>query len=221
MITVYTISGAPRAWRVLLGLCFKGLSFETITLRASESEHKSREFLSLNPRGTVPVLVDGGVTICDSLAALAWLDRAYPDRPIFGATSDQSALIWQKTTELADYLRPAVSRVLTPIFFEGLSTASPALVKAGYYARVELGGLETALRTASFLAGEAPSAVDAVAFPEVRLLQRAKDTNPDIMKQIGLFDLFDQFPQLGAWVARVEALPGQDQTQPTHWKEAA
>lgn len=220
-ITVYTISGAPRPWRVLLGLCFKGLPFETVTLKASEREHKTKEFLSLNPRGTVPVLVDGSVTVRGSLAALAWLDRSYSHPPIFGSSTEQAALVWQKSTELADYLRTVVDHVLTPIFFKGVTAATPELMTAAYEAKVELAGLETALSTEPFLAGSGPSAADAVAFPEVRLLQRASDTKPGIMREIGLQNFYEQFPKIGAWAARIEALPGYEQTQPQHWKENA
>ena len=220
-ITVYTISGAPRPWRVLLGLCFKGLPFETITLKASDGEHKSARFLAINPRGTVPVLQDGRVTVRDSVAALAWMDRAYPDTPLFGSDADQAAYIWQSTMELADYLRAVVDQLLTPIFFEGAATATPELLTAAYDAKVELAGLETALSRTPFLGGAAPGASDAVAFPEVRLLQRASDNSPGIMADLGLANLYEQFPQIGAWVARIEALPGYAKTKPHHWKETA
>ena len=219
MITVHTISGAPLPWRLLLGLCFKGLQFETITLKASDGEHKSKKFLALNPRGTVPVLQDGQITVRDSVAALAWLDRAYPDTPLFGQEPAQAARIWQSTMELANYLRAVIDRLLTPIFFEGAATATPKLLTSAYDAKVELAGLETALQRAPFLAGATPGASDAVAYPEVRLLQRASDTAPGIMAELGLTDFYEQFPQIGAWVARIEALPGYENTKPQHWKE--
>ena len=37
-ITVYSISGAPRAWRVLLGLTFKDIDYDMHLLQASKSE---------------------------------------------------------------------------------------------------------------------------------------------------------------------------------------
>ena len=218
-ITVHTISGAPRPWRVLLGLCFKGLKFETITLKASDGDHKSKSFLALNPRGTVPVMQDGEVIVRDSIAALAWLDRAYPDNPLFGSAADEAAQIWESTMELADYLRAAIDRLLTPIFFEGAVMTTPELLTSAYDAKVELAALETTLRRTPFLGGATPGASDAVAFPEVRLLQRASNTSPGIMAELGLADFYEQFPQIGAWVARIEALPGYAETIPQHWKE--
>ena len=64
-ITVHTISGAPRAWRVLMGLTFKGLEWDTALLQASTRDHKAPTFLELNPRGTVPVLEADGRIIGD------------------------------------------------------------------------------------------------------------------------------------------------------------
>lgn len=220
-ITVYTISGAPRPWRVLLGLTFKGRAYDTVVLKASEGEHKAPPFLSINPRGTVPVVIDGPVTIRDSIAALAWLDRAYPEPPLFGRTLNETAIVWQHTAGFAEYLRASVDSVLTPIFFQNATTGTAELLTAAYNAKVELAGLENLLRSKPFLAAEFPSAADAVAFPEIRLLQRAAETKTGVMKAIGLHDLYQQFPFLGAWVARIEALPAYEKTQPQHWKEAA
>ena len=106
-LTVYTISGAPRGWRVLVGLTLKGLDYEVRYLEGSKRQHKSAEFLKINPRGTVPVLNADGQIVRDSIAILAWLDRQYPDKPLFGEAADEAARIWQLTMECCDYLRDA------------------------------------------------------------------------------------------------------------------
>ncbi|WP_425607366.1 glutathione S-transferase family protein [Roseibium sediminicola] len=81
--TIYTISGSPRGWRVLLGMVIKGLDMKVEYLSLSKSEHKSDSYLLINPRGRVPSLVAGKTVITDSLAILSWLDRKYPERPSF------------------------------------------------------------------------------------------------------------------------------------------
>ena len=83
-ITVYNISGAPRGWRVLVGLELKGLDYKVQHLSASDGEHKQPAFLNINPRGTVPALTTETITLCDSIAILAWLDREYPHNLLFG-----------------------------------------------------------------------------------------------------------------------------------------
>ena len=77
-ITVHSVSGAPRPWRVMLGLAFKGLDFDIHYLEASKREHKAPAFLKINPRGTVPAMIADGVVLRDSTAILARPDRQYP-----------------------------------------------------------------------------------------------------------------------------------------------
>jgi hypothetical protein len=41
------------------------------------------------------------------------------------------------------------------------------------------------------------------------------------MRELGWFPFANAFPNIGAFIARVEALPGYDKTFPPHWREAA
>lgn len=222
-IIVHAISGAPRAWRVLLGLTFKGLDFDIRYLEASKGEHKAPEFLKLNPRGTVPVLEDGETIVRDSIGSLAWLDRAYPEKPLFGHTPNAAAKIWQLTTECCDYLRAAGNSLLFPILVEGKplpASGSPdraALETAATAMQAECLFLETQLGKSPYLAGNNPSAADAVAFPEMRLVERAVDTKPDIMRALGFDNMDTRYPHIADWKSRISALPGFEKTLPRHW----
>lgn len=46
---------------------------------------KSPEFLALNPRGTVPVLIDGDLVLSQNQAILHYLDELYPNAKLFGS----------------------------------------------------------------------------------------------------------------------------------------
>lgn len=222
-IIVHTVSGAPRAWRVLLGLAFKGLNYETRYLEASKGEHKAPEFLKLNPRGTVPVMQDGDITIRDSIGCLAWLDTAYPEKPLFGHTRTETAEIWQTTLECCDYLRAAGNDLLFPILVENKplpeeGTKEREKLKAASEAmHSELRFLKGLLNGRDFLAGQSPTAADAVAFPEVRLLERAVVTKPDVMHALGFKEMSKLYSDIAAWKARISDLPGYAQTMPRHW----
>ena len=98
-ILVHSVSGAPRPWRVLLALTFKKLDFHIKYMRADRGEHKAEPYLTLNPRGTVPTIEADGIVLRDSIAALAWLDRAYSDYPLFGKSPREAAIVWQITLE--------------------------------------------------------------------------------------------------------------------------
>ncbi len=223
-LTVHTFSGSPRGWRVLLGLTFKGLSWNTNYLSLAERDHHKPEFLSLNPRHTVPVVEADGVTLRDSLAILAWLDRQYPEKPLFGNTPAEAAEVWQVAMECCDYLRDANRQLLSEVFFgDGTvpdkgTEKRQSLQTAVDLVHAELRYLETLLSDGrAYLAGNTPGAAEAIVYPEIRLLQRALETKAHIMTTLGFEAPEQTCPQLAAWKLRVETLPGVAATSPVHW----
>lgn len=224
-LIVHAVSGAPIPWRVLCGLAFKGLDYKINYLQASKGEHKSEAFLKLNPRGTIPVLETGDLILRDSMAILAWLDRQYPEKPLFGASPDEAGRIWQITVETAEYARPAQHAVLFPILVQGKAVRDfsgddmKRMLEHVDVFRTELARLEALLDESAFMFGACPTAADAVAFPDIRILQRAFETKADDIEALGLTDLPQQFPKLEAWKQRIEAYPGIDKTMPPHWTQ--
>lgn len=55
-------------------------------------------------------------------------------------------------------------------------------------------------------------------FPPMRTLVRAGVRAEARTRELGLFPFVDVFPNIGAWIARVEALPGYANTLPPHWR---
>jgi glutathione S-transferase len=98
MLTLYTNGFSPFARKVAMALEYKGLAYETVDALA----HVNRErLLAVNPRAEVPVLVDGDITIVNSSDILDYLDRRYPERPIYPA--DLKARVEARAVErLAD-----------------------------------------------------------------------------------------------------------------------
>ncbi len=177
----------------------------------------------MNPRATVLVLVDGDYINTDSIGSLAWLDRAYPNSPLFGSNAKQAGKIWQRVTDANDYLRNAADACLRPILVnkKGLPEASSderlKWEEACRNFKAELSLLEQALEQSDYICGDQPSAAEVICYPELRILQRAMETKQELMTAIGLGDL-SEYPKLAAWIERVDALPGVSQTQPPHWK---
>lgn len=222
-IKVSTISGSPNGWRVLLALAFKQLPYEVNYLQLSKMEHKSETYLVLNPRGKVPTLQVDGKVVRDSIAILAWLDREHPETAIFGANADEARTVWQTTMETAEYLRPAFQGVFTPILIRGVSyetsdaTTRQQLEEAAQTLKDECRRLEQLVSNDPYMAGTLPSAADAVAFPEIQMMERARITKANEMKALG-FDCFEtEFPNISKWSDRVLARPGVVDTMPVHW----
>src|SRR5258707_15097204 len=116
-LEVYWASGSPFAWRVLLALEAKRLPYQSKLLTFSKREHKSPEYLRLNPRGKVPTLKDGDFVLYESLAIMSYLDRKYPEPPLFGITPEETGLIWRALAECESYMVSAGDKVVRPIFF--------------------------------------------------------------------------------------------------------
>lgn len=82
MITFFTNGFSPFARKVAMALDHKVLPHETV----DGLTHANRErLMAVNPRAEVPVLVDGDVTVVNSADICDYLDRRYPERPIYPA----------------------------------------------------------------------------------------------------------------------------------------
>ncbi len=77
-LVLYYGSGSPYAWRVQLALEHKALPYELKVLSFSAGDTRKPEFIALNPRHRVPVLVDGDFVLYESNAIVEYLDEAYP-----------------------------------------------------------------------------------------------------------------------------------------------
>lgn len=81
---LYHLPLSPACRKVRLALAEKRLPFELQVERAWEQRP---EYLEINPAGTVPTLLeDNGFAIPDSAVICEYLDEAYPDTPLLGAT---------------------------------------------------------------------------------------------------------------------------------------
>lgn len=78
-IRLYHFPLSGHAHRVQLFLSLLGLPVEIQPVNLLKGEHKSPEFLAMNPFGQVPVIQDGDVTLADSNAILSYLALRYDD----------------------------------------------------------------------------------------------------------------------------------------------
>jgi glutathione S-transferase len=81
--------GPTRSIRVRWTLQELGVPFEAVTVNMMAGENRSPEFLKINPAGKLPVLVDGDVTLIESVAIVMYLADKYPDK---GLTPKDSKL---------------------------------------------------------------------------------------------------------------------------------
>ncbi len=82
---LYAFPLSPFSAKVRIALAEKGLDFEIVDLPTSRAGIVSKppELLAINPRGQVPVLVDGELGIYDSTVILEYLEDRFPAPPLY------------------------------------------------------------------------------------------------------------------------------------------
>jgi glutathione S-transferase len=148
---------SPYVRKVLACLALKGLDYEIDPITPFFGDE---EFGRLSPLRRIPVLIDGDLSISDSSVICAYLDEAYPERPLLPAgPADRARARWFE--EYADTR-------LGDVFIWGLfyqQRVHPAVFgEPGDAARVErtlaedvpavLDYLESELPASGFLYGE-------------------------------------------------------------------
>lgn len=216
-IELHWLSGSPYAWRVQLALLHKGLDYVSRVHHLSTGELRAPDYLALSPRGRVPTLVDDGFVLYESLAILAYLDRRHPERPLFGATDREHGLHWRHASEYTAYLDPAVEGYIVPIYF-GRAAAQEGEIRAQKERiEAELPLWEAALAGRSWLVGDGPGTADYVLYPALKSLDRASGKEAARALGLALPAFAEAWPNLAAFMARIEALPGFRGTWPPHW----
>ena len=219
-VELYWGSGSPFAWRVMLALEWKKIPYVSNLISFSKGEHKAPAFVAMNPRGKVPVLKDGDVTLYESLAILNYLEKKQPEPALLGRSPAETGAIWRHISECVHYFAPAASSVIVPVFFGGVGEKAEAM-KAAATLHNELARLEKILESADWLVGDKPSGADLWWYPETMLVERA-GANPAAQPlDLDLGAIAKRYPAIGRWQKRVETQPGYEKTYPPHWKKAA
>jgi glutathione S-transferase len=94
---------APNPRRVRIFAAEKGIELPTRDLSIPAREHKSPEFLAINPRGQTPALqLDDNSVLTESVAICRYLETLHPERPLFGSTPQEVGAIemWVRRVEL-------------------------------------------------------------------------------------------------------------------------
>ena len=191
-IRLYRSALSGHAHRVELFLSLLGLPFELVDVDLAAGAHKRPDFLAMNPFGQVPVIQDGEVTLADSNAILVYLARRYaadveqwlPSDPMAAAHVQR----WLSVAAGLLAFGPAYARVIQ--LFKSPASPDDAIARAHGLFKV----MEQQLGQSAFLTCSTPTLADVANYSYVA---RAPEGN------VSLAD----YPQLRAWLARMEALP--------------
>ena len=98
MIILYHRTDCPFCWKVRLGLDELGIDYSIVNTRLGE---KHPDVVRYNPKGSVPVLIDGEAAIWESNAILEYLDekaRKYEGLPCFDVSGDRVEVLEKQSS---------------------------------------------------------------------------------------------------------------------------
>jgi glutathione S-transferase len=105
-LKLYQSNSSPNSRRVRVFLAEKGICASLIPVDLGTKEQFSDAYSAINPRRVVPTLVlADGTAIGEVPAIWRYLEEAFPDRPLFGTTPKEKALItmWERRVELEGF----------------------------------------------------------------------------------------------------------------------
>ena len=191
-IKLYGFPLSGHSHRVSLMLSLLGLPTEFILVDLKQGAQKAPDFIAtINSFGQVPAIDDDGVVLADSNAILVYLANKYgkglwlPTDPVGQARVQR----WLSAAAGQLHAGPATAR-LAVVFGADVDT-----VTAINRSHTLLNLVEQQLTASRFLAGEQPTIVDIAFYTYVA---HAPEGN------VSLAD----YPQVRAWLASIEALPG-------------
>ena len=82
---LYSFFRSSAAFRVRTALNLKGVDYDIVAVNLPGGEHRTSEFLAVNPQATIPTLDDDGTVLWQSLAIIEYLDAKYPSPKLIPA----------------------------------------------------------------------------------------------------------------------------------------
>ncbi|MDN6860037.1 glutathione S-transferase [Pseudomonas sp. CAN2814] len=190
-LKLYHFPLSGHAHRAELMLSLLQLPAELVFVDLAKGAHKHPDFLALNAFGQVPVLDDDGVIVSDSNAILVYLAKKYgngrwlPENPQ-GAAHVQR---WLSVAAGQVAYGPAAARLIT--VFGAAFNPEEVATRAHTLFQV----MERELAKSPFLVGTEATIADVANYSYIA---HAPEGNVSLQ----------DYPNLRAWLARVEALPG-------------
>jgi glutathione S-transferase len=93
-LRIYGIA-RTRAFRALWAAMELGLDFEHLPIEIGDAGAKSPEFLAINPNGRLPVIVDDGFVLFESLAITLYLAKKHGFGALYPGKLEDEAKAWQ------------------------------------------------------------------------------------------------------------------------------
>ena len=91
-----------------------GAAFEVASFNTRANEHLTPEFLALNPKHKVPVLLIDGVPLTENVAILTWIARRFPEARLLPADADGEIQALSLMAWIASTIHPHLTHFPRP-----------------------------------------------------------------------------------------------------------
>lgn len=190
-LTLYDFPLSGNCYKIRLLLSMLGVDYARESVDSTSGETQTAEFKKINPRGQIPVLMDGDLVLWDSMAILVYLARRYGRDVWLPADVRIEAQVMQWLAVSENELLYGLARARVAVLF-----GKPFDLDQCYReARPGLDAMERRLADNDWLAGARATIADLACYPYVALAHE------------GRFSL-SPYPAVQQWVARVEGLDG-------------
>jgi len=201
MLKLYHSPTSPNSRRVWIALLEKGLEFELVEVKL-DGEQFQPEFLELNPFHHVPVLVDDGFSVVESLAILDYLEAKYPKPALMPTDAKAIATVRMLAMVTVNELMAAVAPLL-PIFVGLPAVGDPEKIEqAKQKISIVLTFFERLLDDNPYFGGK-----------HLSLAEVAAGTVVPQLPSLGIF--LGDYPKLSAWSERLRERAAWQKTQPS------
>ena len=202
MVRLYRAPFSTNVERVALALAHKGVSVESVVISYDDRSEVER----VSGQGLVPVIEDGGTVVYDSAAILEYLERAYPEPPLYPADPARRA----EMRLFIDWFNRVWKAAPNSLEAE-LEEASPDAARIdplGAEMSAHLDLFEQMLDGRDYLMGDF-SAADCVAFPFLKYALAREEDDDELFHRIleQHQRLGDDHPRLETWIRRVGKRP--------------
>lgn len=170
--TLFGISGS-RAIRSLWAIEEVGIDYEHVPVSYG-ADSKQASYLSVNPNGRVPALVDGDLLLCESMAINLYLAKTYGGA-LYPSNAADEAHAWQWSVWGISEIEPLQMQIVVQKFFTPEEKRDPKVVEGAIKGlRRPLKVLDAALAGRDWLLGDAFSVADLNLAGVMRLLTMVK-----------------------------------------------
>ncbi len=201
-MTLYRAPFSTNVERVALGLAHKGLDVESVVI----SYEDRSPVIEVSGQPLVPVLVDGGEVIADSVRILRHLEERHPDRPLFPRDPARRAELDVFLEWFNEVWKLAPNAIEGEL--EGDDPDDERVTALAARMRASLDLFEQLLDGRDHLFGDF-SAADCAAFPFLKFGKLRDPDDDELFHRIleEHLRLDDGYPRLSAWIDRVNERP--------------